>query len=113
MKNIKTIKKNYEFKKIFQKGKTYSAKNIKIYISKNNLEENRIGIAVSVKVGKAVKRNKIKRLIRENYRLINSNLRKGYNIVFLWNKKADINNVGFKDIEEDFIKIFKKADMFI
>jgi len=113
MKNIKTLKKNYEFKKVFQKGKIYIGKNIKIYISKNNMEENRIGIAVSVKSDKAVKRNRIKRIIRENYRLINSNLKKGYNIIFLWNKNSDIDKMNFKIIEEDVIKIFEKADMFI
>ena len=111
MKKIKTLKKNYEFKKVFQKGKTYTSKNIKVFISKNNLGENRIGIAVSVKSDKAVKRNRIKRLIRENYRLISSDLKKGYNIVFLWNKNAKIEEMNYIIIE-DIKKIFKKADMF-
>jgi len=113
MKNIKTLKKNYEFKKVFQKGKVYKENNIKVYISKNNLKENRIGIAVSVKTDKAVRRNKIKRLIREIYRLNSSNIKKGYNIVFLWNKNSEVKNTTFKIIEDEIMKIFKKADMFI
>lgn len=113
MRKIKTLKKNYEFRKVFQKGKVYTTKNIKMYVSKNNINENRIGIAVSVKVGNAVKRNKIKRLIRENYRLLRNNLKKGYNMVFLWNQKSNQNEISFKIIEEEIIKLFKKADMFI
>ena len=112
MKKIKTLKKNYEFKKVFQKGKIYSTKNIKLFISKNNLGENRIGIAVSVKSDKAVKRNRIKRLIRENYRLMSSDLKKGYNLVFLWNKFSKIDEMSFEIIKDEIKKIFKKADMF-
>jgi len=112
MRKIKTLKKNYEFKKVFKKGKIYSSKNLKIFISKNNLLENRIGIAVSVKSDKAVKRNRIKRLIRENYRLISSDLKKGHNIVFLWNKNSKIDEINFKNLEDEIKKIFKKADIF-
>ena len=113
MKNIKTLKKNYEFKKVFQKGKVFTSENIKIFISKNNTEENRIGIAISVKADNAVNRNRVKRLIRENYRLMSSKLRKGYNIIFLWNKNSDIEKMNFKIIQEDFLKLFKKSNMFI
>ena len=113
MKNIKTLKKNYEFKKVFQKGKVYVSKNLKIYIIKNSLGENRIGIAISVKSDTAVKRNRIKRLIRENYRYICSKLKKGYNIIFLWNKNSDIEKMNFNIVEEEITKLFKKADMFI
>jgi len=112
MRKIITLKKNYEFKKVFQKGKIYTSKNIKVFISKNKIGENRIGIAVSVKSDKAVRRNRIKRLIRENYRLVSSDLKKGYNIVFLWNKNSKIDKINYKIIEEEMIKIFKKADIF-
>ena len=113
MKKIKTIKKNFEFKKVFQKGKIYTSKNIKVFILKNKTGENRIGIAVSVKADTAVKRNRIKRLIRENYRIMSSKLKKGYNIIFLWNKNSNIDRMNYKIIEEECIKIFEKADMFI
>lgn len=112
MRKIKTLKKNYEFKKVFQKGKVYKLKNIKVFISKNNLGENRIGIAVSVKADKAVRRNRIKRLIRENYRIMRTKLKKGYNIVFLWNKDSNIKEMNFNKIEEELTKIFIKANMF-
>ena len=68
MKKKKTLRKNYEFKNVLTKGKMYAGKQILIYISKNKLNENLIGIAISSKLCNAVKRNNIKRKIKENYR---------------------------------------------
>ena len=68
MKKIDTLKKNYEFKNVLTKGKFYSGKQIICYISKNKKNKNFLGIAISTKIGKAVKRNRLKRLIREKHR---------------------------------------------
>ena len=106
-----TLKKNYEFKKVLTKGKYYNGNFIDIYIKKNNRNFNYIGIAVSVKVGKAVKRNRIKRLIRENYRLLEKEIYSGYDIVFLWKKNKNISKATFSNIKEDFINIFNKSNL--
>lgn len=109
MKKIKTLKKNYEFKNVLNKGKFYIGKQITVYIIKNTEKTNRIGIAVSSKLCNAVKRNNIKRKIRENYRLIENKLKKGYQFVFLWNKKVPVEQVDFYIIKDDMKYIFSKA----
>ncbi len=111
MRKMKTLKKNYEFQNVLNKGKFYVGKQITVYIAKNWEEANKIGIAISSKTCNAVKRNSIKRKIRENYRLLAKSLEVGHNIVFLWNKKVPVEQVDFNIISQDMKKAFSKAGM--
>ena len=114
MKKTKTLKKNYEFKKVLTKGKYLSGKYIECFYIKNNFKnKNFIGIAISSKIAKAVKRNKIKRLIRESYKEIELNIKTGKSFVFLWKKNRDISNATYKNIQQDMYKIFEEMDRFI
>ena len=78
----KNVKKNYEFKHVLSKGKYFSGKNIDAFIKDNNKDCNLLGLAISVKTAKAVKRNHIKRLIRENYKILEPQIKTGKSIVF-------------------------------
>ena len=111
MKKTVKLKKNYEFKKVLTKGKYYSGRFLDVFVTKHQSTMNRIGIAVGVKVAKAVKRNRIKRLIFENYRLLEDELETGYRLVFLWKKKQDIRQATFQNIKKDMMDILKKIGM--
>ncbi len=111
MKKTKMLKKNYEFRNVLSKGKYYSGKNIEAFIKDNNKNCNFLGLAISVKTAKAVRRNKIKRLIRENYKILETQIVDGKSIVFLWKKKVDIKNATFKNIKNDMNSIFEKANI--
>ncbi len=106
------LKKNYEFRKVLSKGKYYSGRYIEAVIITNNKNKNFIGIAISTKAGKAVQRNRVKRLIRENYKNIEGSIKDGQNIVFLWKKNQNIKEVMYADIKEDINSIFDKAKIF-
>lgn len=108
MKNTDILKKNYEFKVVLSKGKYYSGKYIEAFSLKSNQKQNKIGIAISTKYAKAVKRNYLKRLIRESYRLNEEKAGIGNRIVFLIKKKTSINEISFDKIEQDVIQILEK-----
>jgi len=63
--------------------------------------------------GKAVQRVRIKRLLRENYKSIEENLKKGYSLVFLIKKNCDLLNITFNSIKSDMKTIFEKANIIV
>ncbi len=102
------IKKNTEFQKIFTKGKRgFSAHLTLLYIPSDKFS---MGICVSKKHGKSVVRNKIKRVLREIFRLNQDNLQKGYKYVLL-PKVAEVYD--YKTLEKDFLYIVKKQNLFL
>ncbi len=109
MKNTEMLKKNYEFKNVLTKGKYYSGKKIEAFITKNKKQNNLLGLAIGVKRGKAYIRNRIKRLLRENYNKLEEKIEKGNSIVFLCKKEENLKEITYKEIEEDMKKIFQKA----
>jgi len=104
------IKKNYEFARVYRKGKYYSGKYIVLYVLKNNYDINRLGITVSRKFGKSVKRNRIRRLIRESYRLLEPYVKAGNDIVFVARKQENMPEYRYINKEMKFL--LKKLDIF-
>lgn len=60
------IKKNEDFQQVFKKGTSFANRQFVVYIyPKANQTELRLGLSVSKKLGNAVKRNQIKRYVRQ------------------------------------------------
>jgi len=109
MNNTIPLKKNYEFLRVFKKGKFQAGKFMTLYILENNFRKNRLGITASKKVGKSVKRNRIKRLIRENYRIIENNVEIGYDIVFVARESEIMPE--FNDIRKEMKYLMKRLNL--
>ena len=109
MKKIKTLKLNYEFKNVFTKGSFCYGNQVIGYILKNKYDYNRFGVAISKHLCKAVKRNRIKRVIRAAYQEVSKKeVMQGYDIVFIWNKKEIVDCKSY-EIEEDMKDLFRKS----
>lgn len=107
---LNTLKKNYEFSRIYKKGKFYVAKYLILYSLKNNLGCKRFGITASRKYGKSVKRNRIRRLIKESCRYYDRFVMNGYDFVFVARNNDTIPN--YNDIRKEIKYLFKKLDVF-
>ena len=86
-------------------------KQVIMYFLDNKRKENRIGIAISRKLAKAVKRNRIKRVIRAAYQETNKESKQGKDIVIIWNKNEKIENLDFKVVSEDIKRAFLKIGL--
>lgn len=110
MKN--TIKKNNEFKKVYEAKNSFATKNIVVYVFKNvDMERNRLGISVSKKVGNSIVRHKLTRRMREIFREIDKNLKKSFDIVVLFRIGSEKKE--FFELKEDFIKLCMKHGILI
>ena len=69
MSEYTSLKKNNDFQNIYKNGKSKANKYLVMYVLKNDLNINRLGISVSKKVGNSIVRHRLTRLIRESYRL--------------------------------------------
>lgn len=78
-----TLKQNYEFRRLYRRGKSAATPFVVVYALKNKRPHNRIGLTVSPKLGGAVQRNRCKRLLREAYRLHEAEIQTGYDFVFV------------------------------
>jgi len=76
-----SLKKNDEFKRVYKAGKAARNDCLAVFLLANGLEVNRLGISVSKKMGNAVLRNRQRRRIKEAYRLLETSLCRGYDIV--------------------------------
>ena len=109
MKKTEMLKKNYQFKNVFSKGKFFQENEVEILILKNNKNINLLGIAIGTKNGKAFQRNRTKRIIRECYKRLENQLIEGYSIIVLIKKEYNLQNIKFNSIFESMKKCFKKA----
>ena len=121
MKNV-AIKENHLYNKAYKRGKRSVGKYTAVYVLRDlkahrvMLENpqkkylNRLGIAVTKKIGNAVTRNRAKRIIRAAYRAIESELSTGQLVVI--SARAAICGVKSTDVERELREAFKNLDMY-
>ena len=105
MKFSQSLKKNRDFQNVYKKGTSFANSYLVMYILENGLQENRIGISVSKKVGNSVVRHHLTRLIRESYRLSEEHFRCGIDIVEIARTSAKGRN--YHEIESALIHLGK------
>ena len=88
MKKTVSIKENKDFKRLYYRGKSVAAGCLVVYYRQNPYPFCRLGLTVSAKVGKAVVRNRVRRLIRESYRIMEDGVRKSMDIVVVARSSA-------------------------
>ena len=83
-----SLKKNKDFRAVYNGKKFRANRYFVMYIKKNDTQYNRLGISVSKKVGNSVIRHRVTRLVRESYRLHENLFEKGFDIVVIARESA-------------------------
>jgi ribonuclease P protein component len=109
LKKIETIKKNSDFQDIFKKGHSMNGKYLVVYFLPNQFDYIRFGFCVGKKIGPAVRRNRIKRLLREAVRFINLPLQANWDIVLV--ARTGIFSVRLQSIIMEIERILVKTDI--
>ena len=106
-----SLKKNKDFQIVYRTGRSYANRFLVMYIRKNDLNRNRLGISVSKKVGNSVVRHHLTRLIRESYRLQEEHFLCGYDIVVV--VRVNAKNSSFADMKSALIHLGKLHKIYI
>ena len=88
MKKTVSLKENHLFRRLYSTGQSAGSPYLAVYVRKNGRNGNRLGVTVSTKLGHAVVRNKVRRRLREIYRLHEAELLPGYDIVIVARSRA-------------------------
>ena len=106
MKNTVSLKENHEFRRLYHRGVSTAGRHLVLYCRKNRLGYNRLGLTVSAKLAGAVQRNRVKRLLREAYRLHEDEFARGVDLVLVARSRA----VGatYWEIEKSLLRALKE-----
>lgn len=83
-----SLKENHVFRRLYHRGATAGNRLLVVYCLCNGTGHSRLGLTVSAKLGHAVERNRMRRRLREIYRLHEAELLPGYDIVIVARSRA-------------------------
>ena len=102
-----SLKLNHEFRRLYAKGRSAVSPTLVIYMRRTKRSVNRVGVTVSKKLGKAVVRNRVRRRLREVYRLHESRFLPGWDIVVVARGRAV--DATFPELTKAYLGLAKKT----
>ena len=103
------LKKTWEFHRVYKKGKKCWDTYFVVYVYHTQMRQTRLGITASKKVGKSVQRNRVKRLIREAFRMLKLELLPNYDIVVV--SRAAACGLSMHQVRDSLHKLFHRASI--
>lgn len=107
LRKINKLKSKKNFQIVYGRGRTIVDGMSVFYILANQGQDIKMGFAVGKKLGCAVIRNRVKRRMREVFRMHQAELKKGYHIV--WMARRKLTKADYKTFERVFLRLAKRA----
>ena len=109
MDKLVTLKKNREFSLVYNKGRSFSTKNIVLIYLPRKYGAVKAGVSVSKKVGKSVTRNKKQRQLKECFRYYLPKVSKPAHIVFI--ARTPIAKAAYREIQGDMGYLLRRFEL--
>ena len=106
MKFSSSLKLNHIFQRLYRTS-GHASGYLVLYARRNRTGTNRVGITVSKKLGKAHIRNRVRRRLREVYRLNEAQFQPGWDIVVVARTRAI--HAPFDTLTENYLALAKKS----
>ena len=103
LKKHERLRYRKDFELAFQGGSRRHTKNFTIILRPNGLQFSRLGVTVGKKVGNAVKRNRVKRYLREFFRLHKHQLPPSHDVVIV--AREDAATLAYQDVHEELVAV--------
>jgi ribonuclease P protein component len=101
-----SLKNNYEFRRLYSRGKSAATPLIVMYCRKNGRKYSQLGFTVGKKIGNALCRNKLRRRLREIYRTNETSFLPGWDIVVVARTRGLFEP--YSALTYDFLKLAEK-----
>ena len=111
MRHTVSMKENHLFRRLYSKGKSTVTPALAVYAKPNHRPgKNRLGLTVGAKVGKAVRRNKVRRRLREAYRLHEDGMAGGWDIVVVARVRSAY--ASYAELERELLRSLDKLGVY-
>ena len=104
------LKFNHVFRRLYAKGNSCANRYLVVYCRRNGTQKNRVGLTVGAKLGHAVERNRLRRRLREIYRLHEGQFSRGYDIVVV--ARAAAIQAPYRQLEGAYLRLAEKLSIY-
>jgi ribonuclease P protein component len=98
-----------DFERLRAEGRVWRHPFLMMSVAPNALAHNRYGFIVSRRLGGAVVRNRVRRLLRESVRLTLPHLKSGFDIAFI--ARNEIVGQPYRNVSSALEELFKRAKL--
>jgi ribonuclease P protein component len=103
------LRDDEQFRRVRNEGRSWSHLLLVLCSLPNGLEYSRFGFSVSKRVGKAVVRNRVKRLLREAARARQALVEPGYDVVFI--ARRPIGDADYREVDRAVEQVLAQAGL--
>ncbi len=107
MKLTKPLRMNYEFSRVYNRGRFLVGRTVVLHYLRRKGQANRLGVTASRKIKGSVPRNRIKRLLRESFRLLEEELNTGYDMILVGRQSSSPPD--YHQVSKEVEQLLKRA----